>query len=542
MSGAFPGSRLGRFLEGAALVALTVLAYLPALGAGFIWDDDLHVTQNEALRTWHGLADIWLRPGTILQYHPLTHTAWWVQYHLWSLAPVGYHLVNVLLHAASVVVLWLVLGRLGVPGAWPAAAVFALHPVHVESVAWVTELKNVQSGLFYLLALLAFLRWALPGEGRRGDYALSLALFLCAVLSKSVAGTLPAAIALVLWWKRGRLTRREIVALVPFGVVSAAAAVTTAWMERHYVGAIGEEWTLSPAERCLVAGRALWFYAAKLAWPSDLAFVYPRWTLDPHAWWQWLFPLAAVVVLIVLTALRRRLGRAPLATALYFVVTLAPALGFVDVYPMRYSFVADHFQYLASIGPIVLLVAAGAAILDRILPVARGPLAAVLLAMLGVLVWRQAGVYTTPETLWRATLARNPSAWMAHNNLGLVLQAEGRADEAAEHYREAVRLRPNYPEALYNLGNVLAAGGRLAEAEARYEQAVGLDDGFAAAHNNLANVLLMQGKVDQGIAHYRRALEINPKYADARENLAIAEKQRGRAPSDRGNLAADGVR
>jgi tetratricopeptide (TPR) repeat protein len=535
-------SRLGRFLGGTALVALTVLAYLPALGAGFIWDDDLHVTQNEALRTWHGLADIWFKPGTILQYYPLTHTAWWVQYHLWSLAPVGYHLVNVLLHAGSVVVLWLVLGRLGVPGAWPAAAVFALHPVHVESVAWVTELKNVQSGFFYLLALLAFLRWALAGEGRRGGYALSLVLFLCAVLSKSVAGTLPAAIALVLWWKRGRLTRREIVALVPFGVVSAAAAVTTAWMEHHYVGAIGEEWALSPPERCLVAGRALWFYAAKLAWPFDLAFVYPRWALDPRAWWQWLFPLAAVAVPVVLTALGRRLGRAPLATALFFVVTLVPALGFVDVYPMRYSFVADHFQYLASIGPIVLLVAAGAAILDRMLPVARGPLSTVLLAMLGVLVWRQAGVYTTPETLWRATLARNPSAWMAHNNLGLVLQAEGRADEAAEHYREAVRLRPNYPEALYNLGNVLAAGGRLAEAEAQYEQAVGLDDGFAAAHNNLGNVLLMQGKVDQGIGHYRRALEINPKYADARENLAIAEGQRGHAPSDRGNLAADGVR
>jgi protein O-mannosyl-transferase len=526
------GSRLGRFLGGAALVALTVLAYLPALRAGFVWDDDLHVTQNEALRTWHGLADIWFRPGTILQYYPLTHTAWWVQYHLWGLAPVGYHLVNVLLHVASVLVLWLVLGRLGIPGAWPAAAVFALHPVHVESVAWVTELKNVQSGFFYLVALLAFLRWALPGEGRRGDYALSLVLFLCAVLSKSVAGTLPAAIALVLWWK-GRLTRREIVALVPFGVVSAAAAVMTAWMERHYVGAIGEEWALSPAEHGLVAGRALWFYAAKLAWPSDLAFVYPRWTLDPHAWWQWLFPLAAVVALIGLVTLRRRLGRGPLATALYFVVTLVPALGFVDLYPMRYSFVADHFQYLASIGPIVLVVAAGAAIVERILPAARTPLAAVLLATLGVLVWRQAGVYTTPETLWRATLVRNPSAWMVHNNLGLVLQAEGRVDEAAEHYREAVRLRPSYPEALYNLGNVLAAGGRLAEAEARYEQAVGLDDGFAAAHNNLGNVLLMQGKVEEGIAHYRRALEINPRYSDARDNLAIAEGRRGRPPSDR---------
>ncbi len=521
----------------AALVALTVLAYLPALRAGFVWDDDLHVTQNEVLRTWHGLVDIWLRPGAILQYYPLTHTSWWIQYHLWGLAPLGYHLVNVLLHGASAAVLWLVLRRLCVPGAWLAAAVFALHPVHVESVAWVTELKNVQSGFFYLLALLGFLRWGLaddaePGGGRR-VYAASFLCFVCAVLSKSVTCTLPAAVALALWWKRGRLAPGQVVALAPLAVMSVAAGALTASWERRYVGAVGAEWTLSLPERCLVAGRALWFYAAKLAWPVELAFIYPRWTLDPHAGWQWLFPLGAVAVLVALAALRRRLGPAPLVAALYFVVTLGPALGFVDFYPMRFSFVADHFQYLASIGLLTLLVAAGTVATARISPTARGSLAGVVLATLGVLVWRQAGVYRTPETLWRATLAKTPSAWMAHNNLGLVLQGEGRSEEAAEHYREATRLRPTYPEALYNLGNVLAAEGRLAEAEAPYERALALDDGFAAAHNNLGNVLVMEGKIEEGKRHYRRALEINPEYADARRNLAVADEWRGRAPSDR---------
>jgi len=214
-------------------------------------------------------------------------------------------------------------------------------------------------------------------------------------------------------------------------------------------------------------------------------------------------------------------------------VTLGPALGFVDVYPMRFSFVADHFQYLASIGLLTLLVAAATVATERILPAARRSLAGVVLASLGVLVWRQAGVYRTPETLWRATLAKTPSAWMAHNNLGLVLQGEGRSEEAAEHYREATRLRPTYREALYNLGNVLAAEGRLAEAEAPYERALALDDGFAAAHNNLGNVLVMEGKIEEGKRHYRRALEINPEYADARRNLAVADEWPSGAPSDR---------
>jgi len=266
-------------------------------------------------------------------------------------------------------------------------------------------------------------------------------------------------------------------------------------------------------------------------WPFELTFVYPRWTLDPRAWWQWLFPLGAVAVLAALAALRRRLGPAPLVAALYFAVTLGPALGFVDVYPMRYSFVADHFQYLASIGLIALLVAAGTRATERLLPAARWSLGAIVLAALGVLVWRQAAVYRTPETLWRDTLARNPSAWMAHNNLGLALQGEGRLDDAAEQYREAIRIRPAYPEALYNLGNVLAAQGRPAEAEAEYERALALDDRFAAVHNNLGNVLVMQGRIEEGKRHYRRALELNPGYADARRNLAVADEWRSGAPS-----------
>jgi tetratricopeptide (TPR) repeat protein len=509
----------------AALVVLAALAYGPVLRAGFVWDDDVLVTKNALLRGWDGLAAIWLRPGSTLQYYPLTFTSWWAQYHAWGLVPVGYHVVNVVLHGTSAAVLWLVLLHLGIPGAWTAAAVFALHPVHVESVAWVSELKNVQSGLFYLLAALAYLRWALPDDAapRARLYALSLVCFSCALLSKTVTCTLPAALALVVWWKSGRVSRRQALGLVPLVAVGALAASVTAWLERHYVGAAGEEWTLSFPARCLVAGRALWFYAAKLVWPSGLSFVYTRWTIDPSVGWQWIFPLAAVAVVVVLAVLARRVGRGPLVAVLLFVVTLAPALGFADVYPMRYSFVADHFQYLASIALIAPLVALGTMTIRRIAPAAERPVAAVLVVALAILVSRQARVYETPEALWRATLAHTPSAWMAHNNLGLVLEESKRLDEAAEHFREAIRLRPAYAEALYNLGNVLAAQGRLAEAAEQYGRALALDDRFAVVHNNLGNVLVMLGRVAEGRRHYVRALELDPGYTAARENLAATE-------------------
>jgi tetratricopeptide (TPR) repeat protein len=528
------GGAARRLVPALALVGITTLAYGPAFRAGFVWDDDVHVTRNEAIRSWRGLADIWRTPGTIVQYYPLTHTIWWVQYHLWGVAPRGYHGVNVLLHGVNAILVWLVLRRLRVPGAWIAAAVFALHPVHVESVAWVSELKNVQSGFFYLLALLAALRWLHPEEedtpASTCMYALSLLCFVAAVLSKSVTITLPVVLALLLWWRNGRLERGQVVALVPLAAVCVPAAALTVWMEHHYVGAIGDEWALSLPGRFLVAGRAPWFYAAKLAWPSRLSFVYPRWTIDPSAWSQWLFPLAGLATLAALIALRHRLGRAPLAAALCFVVTLGPALGFVDVYPMRYSFVADHFQYLASIAPIALLVAGGTLAMRRLHRATGRALAAALLGALGVLAWQRAAVFETAEALWRDTLAKNPSAWMAHNNLGLQLQAEQRLNEAAEHYREAMRLRPNYPEAIYNLGNVLAAEGRLSEAEAQYEAALGLDDRFAAVHNNLGNILVMQGRIDDGKRQYRRAIELDPDYAEARRNLSIAEQWRGRMP------------
>ena len=518
------------------IVLLTLVAYVPAMRGGFIWDDDDYVTQNQTLRSVDGLGKIWTKPGATFQYYPLVFTSFWAEYHLWKLQPFGYHFVNVLLHALNAVLLWRVLRRLEIQGAWCAAAIFALHPVQVESVAWVTERKNVLSGMFYLLAMLAWFRSRPWIAGQTDDsrnwrfYPLVILLFLCALLSKTVTCSLPAAIVLLTWWKRGRVERRDVLALIPLFVLGAALGLLTAWLEKHYVGA-GSEWTLSAVQRCLLAGRALWFYVGKLFWPHPLAFIYPRWTIDAGVWWQYSFPLAALVVPITLWLLRRRIGRGPLVAVLCFGGTLLPALGFIDVYPFVYSFVADHFQYLACIGPIALVASAGAAVCRRAGQWGRylGMLTvAAVLMMLGVSTWRQGLIYKDLETLWRDTLAKNPDAWMAHNNLGIVLAGQGRISEAIAEYAAALRIKPDYADAHYNWGVAMASQGRISEAIAEYTAALRIQPDHAEAHNNLGIVLAGQGRISEAIAEYAAALRIKPEYAEAHHNLGIVLAGQGR--------------
>jgi len=545
----------------AAILLITTVAYLPIFRGGFIWDDETYVTGNRLLRSLAGLRAIWLEPGPP-QYYPLTQTTFWLEYHLWGLRPLGYHIANVLLHALNAALVWLVLGRLAVPGAWMAAAVFALHPVHVESVAWVTELKNIQAGAFSLLALLAYLRFAL-GRRSAGLYALAVVAFVLAVLSKTVACTVPAAALVCVWWKRGSLGRGDVVPLVPFFLVGLAGGLGTAMVEKYRVGAQGADWTLSAADRCVLAGRALWFYAAKLVAPIRLSFFYPRWAIDAGVGWQWLFSLAAVGVVAALWMLRDRIGRGPLAAVLYFAITLAPALGFVDVYLFRYSFVADHFQYLASLGPITLVVALGAAGARKVPALGRAARLACggLLLALGAATWSRAHVFADLETLWRDTVSKNPGAWSAYNNLGTLLLERGRAAEAVPVIERALALRPDVPEIHHTMADAWSRLGRRDEARAEYARALAVAPGYAPAHNALGLLLLDEGKATEAIAefeqairlrpdlpapfynlgnalvaldrwgeaepYYQRALEIAPEFAEAHNNLANLYASRG---------------
>jgi Flp pilus assembly protein TadD len=513
-----------------ALLAAVLLAYQPAWNGGLLWDDAAHLARAD-LRGLRGLFRIWFEPGATQQYYPLLHSAFWLQHRLWGDAPAGYHLVSLGLHFAAAAMAARALRRLSIPGAYLAAAIFALHPVHVESVAWITEQKNTLSAVFYLGAALAWLRFEERRETRA--YALALALFVLALCTKTVTATLPAALLLLHWWRRGKPSwRRDVVPLLPFFALGAAAGLFTVWVERNLVGAQGAAFQRTMLERGLIAGRAAWFYLGKLAWPADLVFIYPRWTVREDAWWQYLFPASALLALAALWALRKRIPGA-LAGALFFVGTLFPALGFFDLYPFLFSFVADHFQYLASLGIIALAAAGAARLLHRAPPMARRAgqgLCLAAVAALGLLTWKQSHLYADRETLYRATLQGNPGCWMAWNNLAGALISRGAAAEALPMAQRALELRPDYPEAQNNLALALATMGRPAEAIEHYRKAIELDPGYAEAHNNLGFALAEGGALDEAIVHYREALRSDAGHAGVHYNLAMALVAKGQAP------------
>jgi tetratricopeptide (TPR) repeat protein len=527
------------------LVAVTLLAYQPVWHAGFVWDDDYYVTQNPTLRDLKGLWRIWFQVGATPQYYPLVHSVFWLQYHAWGLQPLGYHIVNVLLHALAAILFARVLLRLRVPGAWLAAFLFALHPVGVESVAWVTELKNVLSAVFYFAAALAYLRFVELQEGSSvqrhlwGWYAGALVLFTAALLSKTVTCSLPAALLLVRWWRTGRLRAADLVPVAPFFLLGAGLALQTAWIEQHFVGAQGAQWSLSLAQRCLVAGRAVWFYAGKLLWPVDLSFIYPRWNVNPAVWWQWAFPVGALGLVLWLWWVRARVGRGPLTAVLFFTGTLGPALGFINVYPMRYSFVADHFQYLASVG-LLTLAAAGLGRLGaskRIGPSRERALSGALLLVLAGLTWRQTHAYANLETLWRRTIAVNPGCSIAHNNLGNVLLSKGQMDEAFIHFQKAVEVAPDNAEAYDSLGFVLLQRGQVDQAIVQFQKALDIHP-HALAYHNLGTALLRKGQPDAAMEQFEKALERQPGYAAAHNSLGLVLLTKGQPGAAVGHFQA----
>ena len=520
------GRRLPSCVVFAALLAVALAAYQPAWHGGPLWDDEAHITRPE-LRAVDGLARIWTEPGATQQYYPLLHSTFWALHRLFGDDTLPYHVLNIGLHALNAFLFGLILRRLAVPWPWLAAFAFALHPVHVESVAWITEMKNTLSGGFFLGAGLLYLRFE---ERRRpSGWMAAFALFLLALLSKSVTATLPALLLVVIWWRRGRIDgRRDVGPLVPFFAAGAAIGTVTVWAERTLIGARGTEFNLSVVDRALVAGRAFWFYLGKLAWPADLTFIYPRWAIDASAWWQFVPPLVACGLFAALWAIRGW-SRAPLAALLFFVLALGPALGFVDVYPFRFSFVADHFQYLASLGPIALAAGGlGWMARRRPSPPAWAPMAAaaMLIVPLGALTWAQSRDYTSADTLYRATIARDPASWMARNNLAVLLLPSDPAG-ALVHLDESLRANPAYPEAHNNRGLALQLLERFEEAEAAHAQAVRLEPGFADAHNNRGTALQKLNRLDEAAAAYREALRLRPASVQARVNLANVLLEQG---------------
>ena len=560
------------WLPGLLLVLATILAYQPAWQGGFLWDDDFYLTQNRVLVEPGGLKRIWFSPDSTL-YYPLVFTSYRLERSLWGLNPAGYHWVNLLLHAVSAVWFWRVLRRLNVPGAWLAGAVFALHPVNVESVAWISERKNTLAMFFYLLSLLFYLRSDQESKvqsltskvGSQNPasntqhatrstpslspvtfssslfYWLSLGTFVLALLSKTAVSPFPVVLLGLAWWQRGKVTSRDVWRSAPFFTVSLVLGLVTVWFERTYQIGLQVVRDDSFWSRLAGAGWAVWFYLYKTVLPLNLMTVYPRWRIDAANVWSYVPGLLVVGAFLLCWRARRSWGRAWLVGLAYFVAMLLPVLGFVDIGFMSYSLVADRWQYFAILGPIALASAwfssrfkvqsskfggSGSSPSGALSPSGL-LLGVVLLLTLGGLTWRQSALYANTETLWQAALAANPDCWAAHYYLGVALVQKGRVDEAIAHFQAALQMRPDSAEAHNNLGSAHLQQGRVDEAIAQFQMALQLKPDYAEAHNNLGTALAQKGGVDPAIAQYQMALQLKPDYADAHNNLGIALLHKG---------------
>ena len=503
-----------RLALGAAVLLVAALAvYWPGLNGGYILDDDLWV--NASRKTFAGLMEIW-RASKTPDFFPLTSTTFWLEWPLWGLDPLGYHLVNVLIHWASAVVLWRVLRRLAIPGAWLGAMLFVVHPVNVESVIWISQRKNTLSMFFFLSTLWGYVR----SEEKSGEdpekleppssfyYGLSLFFFVLALLSKTAVVMLPVVLLGCAWWLRGRIVLRDWLRSLPFFGLAATLGVVTICLQTSR--AIGAD-VVNTADfwgRLTGAGRAVWFYFEKAVWPMNLAFVYPRWELNGHLAAAYL-PLAAMVLVAGILWWYRRttMGRSLCFALGYFVVMLLPVLGFVDIYYFRYSRVADHWQYYSLIGIIALAAGWLGASFKFQLSHFKLWLTVIIVAGLSVSAWRQVRLYRSPDVLWENLLVKDPACWLAHNLLG---HRAGFTPGAAAHFRASLRLKPDQMEALLNLGAIELRLNLDDEAMADYAQAKKIapnvpmvEVGLGLVYEKCTNLLAAE-------AAFRRATKLEP--------------------------------
>jgi len=507
----------GSFRKGLVLIILaTVVSYVPTTRADFIWDDEEYVTGNQAVQELGGLRRIWLEPGACPYYYPVTFTVFWVQAQLWGDHPLGYHLTHVILHSLNACLVAFILRALGVPGAVLGGLLFAIHPVQASTVAWVTELKNILSGFFYLAAFAAWLRAGSSWKAK--GYWASLVLFIAAMLSKPIVCTLPAALLLVVWWKRDPHWRRQSLKTVPFFLVSAGISLATSWWERVVVRVSGAEYEFSWLERILIAGRSVWFHLGKIIWPFHLGPLYPKWEIDTTAWQGYLFPLSFFLLLLVLWWLRDRWERGPFAAAAYYSMTLGPMLGFFSFSGMVYSLVFNHHQYLAIIGPTALLAGLFSALARRrgspsSMRVLAPPL--VVAALYGILTFHQALLYQSGEALWRHNVAADPEIPKPRVFLGLSLLGQGKVEEALAEFETALRLDPEDAQAHFNVAVALARMGQREGVVPHLREAVRLEPTFSNARFNLANSLALRGKHEEAVENFQELLRQRPAFFPA---------------------------
>jgi tetratricopeptide (TPR) repeat protein len=531
-----------KLLLGCALIAVTCfVAYSPAIKGDFIWDDDRYVTANPLIVAPDGLWRIWFSTDVPSQYFPLVYTTFRFEYQLWGFNPMPYHITNIAIHIISSLLLWSILRRLAIPAAFVAAAIFALHPVNVESVAWITERKNVLMLVFSLLSVLFWIDFSLRTQTRRRAalfYVLSLLCYMLSLLSKTTACVLPVALVLIIWLKGIPFNARRLLPVAPYVALGLAMGLLTMWWEHHHQGTGLVNLGLGSVERVLIATRAVWFYAAKILFPINLAFSYPRWNINSADPSQYVWLLACLLTAGGLWLWRKALGRGVIAAILFFVATLFPVLGFFDLYTFVYAWVADHYQYMASIGLITLASAIGSRLFARLgepRKILAPVTAAAVLLVLAVLSWRQSCLYQNSEILWRDTLRKNPNSWLVHNNLGQVLMAQNKLDEAILHVTRSLELAEvapavhpsNIAAAHFNFALIFRAQHKYQNAIEQFRRVLDIDPNDTEAHCDLADVLESQGQLDEAVAHYNQALQIDPEVAMVHFRLAGALLKKG---------------
>ena len=548
---------------GLLILGLTLLVYQPVWRGVFLWDDDYNITKSSLIQAPDGLYRFWLTTEAP-DYYPLTESLWWFEWRLWGNNPAGYHLVNLLLHVINGWLVWLILRGLRIPQAWFASLVFAIHPVNVATVAWVSEQKNTLAMLFCGISILLYLRF---DENRKPRWlGLSLTAFVLALLSKSAVVMLPFVLLGCVWWRHGRCRKEDYTASFPFFVCALILGLVTVWFQHYRVLQGSVVRTEGFLGRWVSAGWLPWFYFFKAILPVNLNVIYPKWGIDCTRLIDYLPGIGLVGGLILFWVKRKTWGRPCFFAVGSMVIMLFPVLGFIDQGFYSYSLVADHWQYFSISAIIALLVAATATHCPP--PTARrrwiqGIAGLVLIIALGWATEKRAGLYANREALWRDTLAKNPAAWVAWNELGLALLEGNRIPEAIAgfessvrihgrnnpahkhlglayarvgetqtailHFEQALRINPNEASTLNNYGNLRLAMGDTVAAITLYQQALQIDPTYGPAYNNWGHVLMQQGAVLPAITLYEKALQINPEFAEAHHNLGNALLRMGKS-------------
>jgi len=524
-----------KLIAQAGLIILAGLwVFSPALRGNWLWDDGWYVPGNPLLNSTAGLGKLWLTPGSWVEYYPIEETVLWLQWNLWHNETLGYHLTTLSLHLANALMVWHLLAKLGLRFGWLGGLFFAIHPVQVESVAYMVELKNTLSLQPFLWAMCFWIDY--ESGHRPRDYLCALGLFLVAMLCKISMAPFPVVILLYSWWKRGRIGWNDLKASAPFFLAALTLSEMTILSGIWYRPVVAH---VSPDQivplggffsRLACAGLNLSFYLWNFFWPVGLIPIYPLWSVDPPSLIQFLpWPIFGAIAYFCWRH-RGTWGRHVLFGLGFFVLMLAPFLGFIEVSYMNFTWVMDHLLYLPGIGLIGLLMAALEQAEIRATRAFRlggiGVIATVLILM-ACTSHLYAGAFTSDEVLWNYTLQRNPGAWPARNNLGVDLKQAGKTTEALAQYQEALKIRPNYASAYNNLGDTYLAIGDLPHARENLEHALQLDPEYAEAHNNLANVLVQMNQLAEAKKHFEEAVRIFPRFALAQNNLGKLHMQMG---------------